>query len=76
MTIQPKACNAWAVKATGCPDFDTGDAALSALAIISTFLSVQNAIILYLGVALIGMMFAMLIASVDMKEYHNRIHHK
>lgn len=51
-------------------------AVLSALGIISIFLSIQNAIILYLAVALFGMMFAMLIASVDMKEYHSRISHK
>lgn len=49
-------------------------AALSALAILSTFLSVSGAVLLYLGVAWAGMMFAMLIASVDMKGYH-KIHH-
>jgi UDP-GlcNAc:undecaprenyl-phosphate GlcNAc-1-phosphate transferase len=43
---------------------------LSALAITSTFLSVSSAIVLYLGVAWAGMMFAMLVASVDMKDYH------
>jgi len=42
---------------------------LSALAIMSTFLSVPKAIVLYLGVAWAGMMFAMLVASVDMKDY-------
>jgi hypothetical protein len=43
---------------------------LSALAIMSTFLSVSSAIVLYLGVAWAGMMFAMLVASVDMSGYH------
>ena len=50
-------------------------AALSALAIVSTFLNVSRAIILYLGIFSAGMMFAMLIASVDMKNYH-KVHNK
>jgi UDP-GlcNAc:undecaprenyl-phosphate/decaprenyl-phosphate GlcNAc-1-phosphate transferase len=48
---------------------------LSALAIMSTFLSVSSAIVLYLGVAWAGMMFAMLVASVDMSKYHS-VHNK
>jgi UDP-GlcNAc:undecaprenyl-phosphate GlcNAc-1-phosphate transferase len=50
-------------------------AALSAAAVLSTFLSVSNAIILYLGASTAGMMFAMLLASVDMKDYH-KVHLK
>jgi UDP-GlcNAc:undecaprenyl-phosphate GlcNAc-1-phosphate transferase len=45
-------------------------AVLSVLAIISIFVSVPAGIVLYLGAAVAGMMFAMLVASVDMKEYH------
>jgi UDP-GlcNAc:undecaprenyl-phosphate GlcNAc-1-phosphate transferase len=51
-------------------------AALSTLAIISTFLPDSSAIILYLGVSFAGMMFAMLIASIDMKNYHKAVHKK
>ncbi len=51
-------------------------AVLSAAAIFSTFFSVSSAIILYLGVAFTGMMFAMLVASVDMKNYHKVVRKK
>ena len=50
-------------------------AALSSLAVFSTFLTVSGAIVLYMGTACAGMMFAMLIASVDMKDYH-KVHNK
>jgi UDP-GlcNAc:undecaprenyl-phosphate/decaprenyl-phosphate GlcNAc-1-phosphate transferase len=50
-------------------------AALSALAVFSTFLSVSGAIVLYMGIACAGMMSAMLVASVDMKDYH-KVHNK
>jgi UDP-GlcNAc:undecaprenyl-phosphate GlcNAc-1-phosphate transferase len=47
---------------------------LSALAICSTFLSLSSAIVLYLGVFAAVLMYAILIASVDMKNYH-KVHH-
>lgn len=50
-------------------------ALLSALAIASTFMKEAPAIVLYLGVAIAGMMFAMFVASKDMKDYH-KIHKK
>jgi len=49
---------------------------LSALAIAGTFMKINSATLLYLGVAVAGMMLAMLIASVDMKNYHKVVHKK
>lgn len=48
---------------------------LSFVAIMSTFLKQDGAFILYLFVLICAMMFAMLVASVDMRYYH-KIHHK
>ena len=49
---------------------------LSALAIAGTFMKINSATLLYRGVAVAGMMLAMLIASVDMKNYHKVVHKK
>jgi len=43
---------------------------LSVLAIVSTFLEIAGALVLYLGIAIAAIMFGMLVMSVDMKNYH------
>ncbi|HDQ25905.1 MAG TPA: undecaprenyl/decaprenyl-phosphate alpha-N-acetylglucosaminyl 1-phosphate transferase [bacterium] len=48
---------------------------LSALAITSTFLAISGALVLYLGIAIAAIMFAMLVMSVDMKNYR-KVHRK
>lgn len=48
---------------------------LSVLAVVSTFMTIKDALILYLAVAVAAVMFAMLVMSVDMKDYH-KVHHK
>jgi UDP-GlcNAc:undecaprenyl-phosphate GlcNAc-1-phosphate transferase len=48
---------------------------LSTVAIISTFLSLSASIVLYLSISFLALMFAMLIMSVDMTDYH-KIHKK
>ncbi|HRU38867.1 MAG TPA: MraY family glycosyltransferase [Candidatus Goldiibacteriota bacterium] len=50
-------------------------AVLSGLAVYSTFLSLSGAIVLYLAVFAVVLMYAILLASVDMKKYH-KIHRK
>jgi UDP-GlcNAc:undecaprenyl-phosphate GlcNAc-1-phosphate transferase len=48
---------------------------LSAMAVISTQLSMGGALVLYLFIAAAALMFAMLVMSVDMKDYH-KVHKK
>jgi UDP-GlcNAc:undecaprenyl-phosphate GlcNAc-1-phosphate transferase len=48
---------------------------LSFVAIVSTFLTQDGAFILYFFILICAMMFAMIVAAVDMKKYH-KIHHK
>ena len=50
-------------------------AVLSVLAVVSTFMTIKDALILYLGIAVAAILFAMLVMSVDMKDYH-KVHHK
>ncbi|MCE5301058.1 MAG: undecaprenyl/decaprenyl-phosphate alpha-N-acetylglucosaminyl 1-phosphate transferase [Spirochaetia bacterium] len=48
---------------------------LSVAAIISTFMNTMSALILYLFIAMAGFMFAVLVMSVDMTNYH-KVHKK
>lgn len=43
---------------------------LSTVAIISTFLNTSGALVLYLSISFMALMFAMLIMSIDMSNYH------
>ncbi len=46
---------------------------LSAAAIVSTFLNTSGTLVLYLSISFMALMFAMLIMSIDMRNYH-KIH--
>jgi 4-hydroxybenzoate polyprenyltransferase len=49
---------------------------LSALAILSTFMTTAVALVMYLGIACGAILFAMLVIAVDMNNYHKVVRRK